>query len=296
MWSIGCVFSEVSVWAHSGWKRVREYRRQRSAEIDGKAGGVGEHIFHFGGSLLDTVDNIHQDMLGEGTVKHLITRLVLDRLVSELLQHGSRPYAKQVFEKSKRLVRDCEKRLGVSVDELGGKVNGELVDSNEARARTGYLQQLPHGHDRSRAGREPSLEEPLPPDDDSRPSSSSSTSQSPPNRHHHKSASQSSTPRNVGTMGSLQPGGQVSHVTHNSPPPPPPPAVTAAATHESTLQQHVQQLQKDPERPFLSVDEGHAWKKKKKDGGVAILPGGENLTSMDRRDHVSYCPFHSQDS
>ena len=289
MWSIGCVFSELSVWAHSGWKRVREYRRQRSAEIEAKEGGIGEHIFHFGGNLLDTVDNIHRDMLRKVTIQHSITRSVLDRLVFELLQHGTRPHAKFVYEMSKRLIQDCEKRHGVSVDELGGNVNGELVDSNEARTRTGYLQKAPHEHDRSRGGREPSLEEPLPPDDDSRSSSSSSTSQSSPHRHHHKSASQSSTPRNVGTMGSLQPCGQVSHITHNSLPP-----STAAAVDESALQQHVQQLQKGPERPFLSIDEGHAWKKRKKNGGVAVLPGGENLTSMDRRDHVSHCSFHSE--
>lgn len=298
MWSIGCVFSEVSVWAHSGWRRVHEYRRQRSAEIEAKEGGVGEHIFHFGGNLLDTVDNIHRDMLIKATVQHSITRSVLDRLVLELLQHGTRPHAKFVYELSKRLVQDCEKRHGISVDELGGNANGRLVDSNEARTRTAYRQKVPHEHDRSRAGKEPSLEEPLPPDDDSRPSSSSSTTQSSPHRHHHKSTSQSSTPRNVGTMESPQPGGHVSHVTHKSPPP----ASTAAAIHESGLPEHVQQLQKDqkdqkdPKPAFLSVDEGHEWKKKKKDGGVAVLPGRENLTSMDRRDHVSHCPFHSKAS
>lgn len=283
MWSIGCVFSEVAVWAHYGWKRVDEYRRQRSAEIEAKGDAVGEHSFHFDGDLLDAVNNIHQDMLERTTVNHMITRCVLDHLVINLLQHESRPYAKLVFEGSKRLVKECEKRLGISVTEFGRSANGGLMGSDEARTRTRGSQQVPHEHRRS-AGRNSPLEEPPPPDDGSTPPSSSSSSQSSPHRHHHKSASQSSKRRTIRAIESSQSNGQASHVVPNSPPPSP----TAANSHRRPPQKHVPpEPQEGPVRPTLSIDEGHAWKKQKKNGGIAILPGGENLTSLDKRDHVS---------
>ena len=285
MWSIGCVFSEVAVWAHHGWKRVDEYRRRRSDEIEARGGGRGEYIFHWDGSLLDAVDNIHQDMLGKNTVKDLLTRAVLDRLVVDMLQHEARPHAHFVFDRSKRLVKECEKRLGVSVDELGGSANGESVNSDEARTRTRSFPQVPISHHRSHAERESSLEEPIPPDDSPTPppSSPSSSSQSSTQRHPQKSASQSNKRFSNRTREISQPGGQISTVMHDPPPPSP-----TAKTHGDSSQQHVQQRQEGPVRPTLSIDEGHAWKKKKKNEEVVVLPGGENLTSLDRRDHVSF--------
>ena len=284
MWSIGCVFSEVAVWAHHGWKRVVEYRRRRSEEIEAKGGGPGEYTFHWDGSLLDAVNDIHQDMLRKTAVKHLLTRSVLDRLVDEMLQHESRPYAKNVFDRSKRLVKDCETRLGVSANELGRSANGDLVGSND-RIRTRSSPQVPNEHYRSHAEENPSLEEPVPPDDSSSPpppSSSSSSSRSSPQRHHQKSASQSNKRFSSRAEEVSQTGGQISTVMPDPPHPP-----TTAKTHANFSQQHAQQPQEEPVRPTLSIDEGHAWKEKKKNGGVAVLPGGENLTSLDRRDHVS---------
>ena len=272
IWSIGCVFSEVAVWAHYGWKRVVEYRRRRSDEIEAKDGGPsGEYIFHWDGSLLDAVNIIHRDMLGKNFVKDLLTRSVLDALVDDMLQHGSRPYAKNVFEKSKRLVKTCEERLGVSANELGRSANGDLVESGEARARTRSSLQFLN-------------EEPVPPDESSTApsSSSSSSSRSSPQRHHQKSASQSNKRCSNQAKETSQPRGQALTDT-----PDPPHPSTTAGTHENVSQQHAQQPQEGPVRPTLSIDEGHSWKEKKKMGGVAVLTGGENLTSLDRRDHVS---------
>ena len=50
----------------------------------------------------------------------------------------------------------------------------------------------------------------------------------------------------------------------------------------------MQSAQEEPERPNLSIDQGHEWKRKKKAGEFASLHGEENLTSLDQRDHVSY--------
>lgn len=282
VWSIGCVFSEASVWAHHGWKRVVEYRRQRSLEIKAKGGDEGEHVFHFGGNLLDAVDNIHQDILRAKQTKDHITRSVVDRLVVEMLQHETRPHAMYLFDKSKRLIKDAEKKFDVSVVGLVGNINGELVDSNEARVGARSPPQVPHDHYRVRGERELPLREPLPPDDDSAWSSSSSRSQSSSHRHHHKSASQSSRPRSTGAKGSSPAGAQGSHVI----PLPATPSSTVANTHQNSPQQHVQQPQEEPVRPTLSINEGHEWKRKKKSGEYTVLRGEENLTSLDKRDHI----------
>lgn len=278
IWSIGCVFSEVSVWARHGWKRVVEYRRQRKVEIENRGGGKGEHIFHWDGNLLDAVNNIHHVILMNATAKDHITRSVLDCLVNDMLQHGARPTAKFVFEKSKRLIKKYEKDFEVSVVGLVGNTNGDMNDLDEVRTRNRSPRQVPHDYNHSRQEREPPLEEPLPPDDDSTPSSPSSRSQPSPHRHHHKSTSQTSQPRSIGAIGSGSP---------VSPNPPPPPS-TAANIHDNSSQQHIQQHQEEPVRPTLSIDEGHIWKEKKKNLGNAVLPGDENLTSCNRRDHVSH--------
>ena len=265
------MFSEVSVWAHHGWKRLVEYRRQRSVEIKAKGGDEGEHIFHFGGKLLHTVEDIHQDILGKPFANHRITRSVLDNLVIDMLQHGTRPSAKFVFEKSKRLIGEAETRFGVSVAGPVGNTNGGVIDPSDATIRTRSPPQVPNGHHRSRAERESPIGEPLSRDGDSTPSSSSSSSQSSHHRHHHKSPSQSSKPRSNGATETSPSGGSGSHVVPNPLPPPSPP----------------QQGQEEPVRPTLSIEEGHKWKKKKKDGELTVLPGEENLTSLNKRDHVS---------
>ena len=284
IWSIGCVLSEVAIWAHYGWRRVEEYRRRRSSEVQIRGGVSGEHHFHWGDGLLDAVSDTHEDILGKNVVKDISTRSVLGGLVVEMLQHGSRPDARLVFEKSIRLVKECEKRLGVSVDELGGSLKGESVNSNEARTRTTSSPQVPNEHHRSRAERGSSLEEPVPPDDSStlKPSSLSSSSRSSPQRHYQKSASQSDKRFSNRVERISQPSGQILTVTSDLLPP-----SGTVKTHEGSSQQHIQQRQEGPVRPTLSIDEGHTWKDRKKTGGVAVLRGGENLTSLDRRDHVS---------
>ena len=264
------MFSEVSVWAHHGWKRVVEYRRQRSLDIKAQGGDDGEHIFHFGGDLLHTVENIHQDILGKRLASHHITRSVLDSLVNDMLQHGTRPSAKFVFEKSKRLIADAEKRFGVSVAGPVGNTNGAVIRPHKVAIRTRNPPQVPNEHHRSRLEKESPIEEPLPPDEDST-SSSSSRSQSSHHRHHQKSPSQSSKTHSNGAIETSPSGGQGSHIVPNQPPPPSPP----------------QQGQEEPVRPTLSIEEGHKWKKKKKDGEYTVLPGEENLTSLNQRDHVS---------
>lgn len=260
-------------------------------EIETKDGDKGEETFHFDGSLLDTVENIHQEMLDNCPVKDNLTRSVLDRLVVDMLQHQSRPHAKFVFERSKRLIKDAEKTYGVSVVGLVGNANGELIDSNEARIGTRSPRQVSGEYHHSRAEKQLPPEQPLPPDEDSTLSPVSSRSQSFPQRHHHKSSSQTSNPRNNGAIETLHSGGQGSHVVLNPPPSP----SAAANTYVSSPQQHLQQRSEKPMRPTLSIDEGQAWKEKRKRREFFELRGDENLTYLDQREHVSlvFCRLRS---
>ena len=327
VWSLGCVFSETSVWAHYGWKRVAEYRRRRSQEIENKGGDEGEHIFHFEGNLLDAVTDIHRDILRNIQVSDRVTQSILHGLVDDMLQHGSRPAAKQCYEKSKRLIKEAGTTFGVSVDGLVGNTYYEgtkgsphvpgkhrrsradqelplgeplppLSDSAESSSSSASpsstprhhhkstsqgSRHVPGNHRRSRADKEIPLGEPLLPDSDSAQSSSPSASQSSTHRHHHKSTSQSSRPRSIGPTESPQSGGQVLNVG-------PIPITPSKATNvqETSPQQPVQPPQEEPVRPTLTIAEGHEWKRRRKMGEHVTLPGEENLTSLDLRDHVSH--------
>ena len=293
IWSVGCVFSEVSVWAHYGWKKVVEYRRQRSEEIERRGGGEGEYIFHYDAKLLDAVNNIHRDMNGKQLASNHLTRSVLDRLVNEMLQHGTRPHAKWVFEKSKRLIKEVEDRFEVSVAGLVGNTNGELINSNEARNGTRSPPQVPPEHSRgppeSFVGRSyhSQAEEAMPRGGPLQPYADlaplASPSESYPHRHYQNARTQSSERRSITATEIGQSNGQGSHIVSD---PRPPPSI-AAHTYENFREQHVEQHQEEPVRPTLTIAEGHHWKKKRKNGEQADLRGGENVTYLDQRDHVS---------
>lgn len=294
IWSIGAVFSEVSVWANYGWKKVVEYRRQRNKEVEIKGGGDGEHVFHFEGDLLRAVHNIHQDILGKGSALNHITRSILESLVHDMLQHGARPQAKLVFEKSKRLIKECRQKYGVLEVEVVGNSNGEPIDPIEARLRAGSHFRVPpdHTHNPShlsigqhngpREERESQLEGPLQPDDYFVPLSPESKSS--PSRVHGHLTGQLPERRSVGASDPPQPHGEGSHVTPNPPPPP----STAPNSHGSSGRQPVQQDQEELVRPSLSIDAGLCWKRGKKNGEKVDLAGGENLTYLDQRNHVSH--------
>ena len=52
-------------------------------------------------------------------------------------------------------------------------------------------------------------------------------------------------------------------------------------------------IQEEPSRPHISLEEALRWKEKKKEGCRRLLPGHENLTYLDQRDHVSRQTVHS---
>ncbi|KAL8934995.1 MAG: hypothetical protein Q9211_004940 [Gyalolechia sp. 1 TL-2023] len=127
IWSIGCIFSEASVWAVFGWNRVREYRRQRRREIEEETNGDvrGEEIFHWDGRVLKTVNNIHQQIKETIESRHWITRDIVDRVIGEMLQPRVRPAAHLLLSQTKRLIKEQASRFGVRLVEPNSGTNME---------------------------------------------------------------------------------------------------------------------------------------------------------------------------
>lgn len=292
IWSIGCVFSEAAVWANDGWDRLAEYRRRRSIEVANKGGGKGEYVFHFEGNLLETVKDIHANILGKTVVEKRITRLILDRLVSDMLQPETRPHAKLVCEKSWRLIKEYETKFDTSV-ELEESCNGEPIGSKaelKIKSRSHITPDYTHGPSQLPPGRHngPRTERKsrgVPPSlaDDFAPSSSSKSETS-LSSHQHGSISQREEPRGGGvTETSPTSGDQAGRNGSHSPP-----ALSIAeSTHKNSVREPVQRRQDELVRPTLSIKEGLDWKRSKKNRENAVLPGAENLTNLYQRDHVS---------
>lgn len=263
IWSIGCIFSEASVWACHGWKRVAEYRRQRSMEIEDRGGDEGEEIFHFDGKLLNVVTSIHQNVW-RSPVSTRINRLILDNLVKDMLQHGRRPDAHYLFDKSKRLITEAEDKFEAK---RGGHLNSELPELNPSR----------HLAERGLLPGEP------PSPDDLASIFSPRNSRSLVHRQRHMSASQDHDHHQTSVL-------DVTQSDLSDPPSVPRPSTLTSLIANgpgNPQHQHTQQPQDGPTRATLSVKQGLEWKKKKKKGEYVILPGGENLTLLNRRDHVS---------
>ena len=285
------MFSEAAVWTQYGWRKVIEYRNQRSLEIKHKGGADGEQLFHYGGRLLDAVVNIHKDIQRKTLTRNHITRVLLEHLVSDMLLHGDRIHAKLLFEKSKRLIEADAVQFGVPISELNGEATGELGESNGAShlqsvgsqgvtAATLEMFKGPHGERKLPPWQ--SQWEPHPPDEDSAPSSSSSEIQQYSRTQHYKSASQGGGCASIDAVVTSQPGRQPSPINSN-----PPPRGAVAKTDEESGVQRPEHPEDELKRPALSLDEGHEWKRKKKNHEYAVLPGAENLTYLHGRDHVS---------
>lgn len=267
IWSLGCIFSEVSVWACYGWNRVVEYRHQRSIEIETNNGSSGEHVFYYGGKLLDVVVNTHNTIVENAPASHRITKLVLDQYVKRMLRPGARLPAHYLFEESKELIMQVSKAFGVNLDKLMGYPGSELggVDQTTVGRQRGFPQ-----------------EEPPSPDNDSAPPSPP-RSQHFPHRPRHRPMSQSQNRLSHGLTQIPQSSEQHPHVQRYSTNFGP----AVSENNGNPQGQHLQQSQGVLKPPTLSIEEGHDWKKKKKARQYAVLRGSENMPCLNQRDHVS---------
>ena len=111
IWSMGCVYSEVATWVDQGWNKVAEYRRRRSEEMKEKT-NRSEDSFHDGLAVLEAVVQIHHDIVQNHRRNDFITPNVVNGLVKEmLLVRTTRPDARYLFDKSKRILDDAQMKL-----------------------------------------------------------------------------------------------------------------------------------------------------------------------------------------
>ena len=121
VWSIGCIFSEISVWAHSGNKMLQEYRRRRENEIRTNQGGGGNYRFHHNSQVLDVVNQIHQNTKERCKVKDRVTKDVLSQLLGDMLQRpDGRGSAKFLHEKCERKITDAVNHFGIDLESIAG--------------------------------------------------------------------------------------------------------------------------------------------------------------------------------
>ena len=263
----------MAVWMHHGWKRVIEYRRRRSLEIQEKGGPEGEHKFHFEGELLEVVESTHRDIRQSRRTRQYPTPYLMDLFEDMLQKPIERPAADFAFGKLKRLVKKLEQEYGAPFDTLGEISNGSPLDTSPRamlRPTTNMLTVEPPP--------------PLSNDQYSTPPSPSPRSLLPPDSRHCKSTSQSSIQPSLDHAESRHSEQKESHILSD----PQPPNSNQSNIPEGSQKAIGQRPRENPPRPTLSLAEGHEWKTLKKSGRWSVLQGDENLTHLRGRDHVSH--------
>ena len=136
IWSIGCVFSEVAVWSRFGWERVMEYKRLRQAEVKQRLDFDGEELFHDGRDVLQSVQDMHDNIRLEKRDMDLVTIEILRLLEDDMLlrEHEPRYSAKQVFHKSRRIINAVRKMLentATDIPSRSGEDRGSVTEFEE---------------------------------------------------------------------------------------------------------------------------------------------------------------------
>ncbi|KAL8919647.1 MAG: hypothetical protein Q9208_006679 [Pyrenodesmia sp. 3 TL-2023] len=294
IWSLGCVFSEAAVWVHHGWRRVKEYRRKRSLEIDRETKGdiKGEQIFHWDNRILGTVRDAHQDILGKTSTAHWVVRELVEQVVGDMLQHGPRPHAAFIFDKAKRIIKERADHFRFCLPRLSWSADAELAGFRELGISTMDPPQPPPditpdssiwSGERGRSthpSTTAALPDPFVASDDPPISPTSSMPESSTQsvgNYGPEHLSRESTSLEAKTPVSAQP--RPPTLVHDQSL-----TTTNSGDASGSAQQHPRQGQSGP--PTLSVEEGHSWKELKKRSKHPILPGFENLASLNERDHI----------
>lgn len=282
IWSLGCVFSEAAVWAHDGWPRVKEYRRQRSLEIETRAGIKGEQIFHWDNRILNTVQEAHRNILSRTSVSHRVVREIAEQLILNMLQHKERPDAISAADKATRIIEHRAKRFGLP------RSSWSVAADDDAGAAE-------HGSS--------TMDPPQPPPDITPESSIWSSGRGRSTSWNSRtglndavvssddSLSPASSIQSVGDHGSLllnranNPMGARIHTSTQFRPTYFPFSTLPEPAYAGVSAQP-RSRRKPALRPSLSIAEAHSWKEGKKRGEHLELPGSENLASLNERDHV----------
>jgi hypothetical protein len=115
VWSLGCVLSEVAVWVVHGRDRLEAYRQKRLEETRKLGDFRDGRAFHDGESVLQSVGSIHDEVFENVRQSDYITKSVVKKMITEMLDEvDGRPNAKQLWLKSRHIIKDAEKNLKAS--------------------------------------------------------------------------------------------------------------------------------------------------------------------------------------
>ncbi|KAL8837659.1 MAG: hypothetical protein Q9176_005576 [Flavoplaca citrina] len=106
--------STYATWVTEGSAKLFEYRRRRQKEIAKKLGvaRLEEDRFHHGWKILETVDEIHDEIKHNSRRCDLITPYVIERLVKGMVRPHpqSRGAAQFLLETSSQILEDAERK------------------------------------------------------------------------------------------------------------------------------------------------------------------------------------------
>ena len=94
------------------WSCVLQYQRDRRAEVKQSMDLDGEHLFHDGHDVLNSVHDMHQAVFKKVGLSDHITVKILQLVDEEMLLNEEEPRysAKQVFHKSKRIIKATRRK------------------------------------------------------------------------------------------------------------------------------------------------------------------------------------------
>lgn len=111
---MGCVFSEVATWISEGKFKLFEYRRRRKQEILEKSSQTAsEDCFHYRSEALETVAQIHTEIMETSRMNDYITPNVIRKLVNGMIRPNphSRGPAQYHHETSVEILREAKVEL-----------------------------------------------------------------------------------------------------------------------------------------------------------------------------------------
>lgn len=112
IWSLGCVLSEVVVWLVHDKHRLETYRHEREYETKQLFEFKDGRAFHDSQKVLQSVGSMHEKVLENVRKSDHVTRSVVKKMIAEMLDDvDGRPNTKQLWYKSRNILRDAEKKL-----------------------------------------------------------------------------------------------------------------------------------------------------------------------------------------
>ena len=152
IWSMGCVFSEATVWSRFGWPKVLEYRRQRQDELERRLDMQGEQLFHDGNDVLKIVQETHNHIIKKArSIDHITVEII--PLIDDMLLNKDEPRqsAKQVLYKARRAIKATRKTFGLSTKEASLRNGDDDAGGSDLDERPKTPPSVPPGYTSSSA-------------------------------------------------------------------------------------------------------------------------------------------------